>query len=143
MTPGLDWTFNAKGNVYDSPSLSKYSGGVYDSPQLFAFAKGAGVFGEAGPEAIMPLKRSSDGSLGVRAEMPRMLAVQTSGQEPKVEIHIHKEGGGTDSTETTPGLEAFGKIMQQIARSEYQKLQSRSYRPGGLAWDQMGSGVRR
>ncbi|WP_312838459.1 phage tail tape measure protein [Pantoea piersonii] len=59
-------SLNAKGGVYDSPSLSAYSGGVYDSPKLFAFAKGAGVFGEAGPEAIMPLTRSSDGSLGVR-----------------------------------------------------------------------------
>jgi len=59
--------FNAKGNVYDSPSLSAYSGGVYNSPQVFAFAKGAGVFGEAGPEAIMPLTRASNGSLGVRA----------------------------------------------------------------------------
>lgn len=58
---------NAKGGVYDSPSLSAYSGGVYNSPQLFAFAKGAGVFGEAGPEAIMPLKRGPDGSLGVQA----------------------------------------------------------------------------
>ncbi|WP_312158131.1 phage tail tape measure protein [Pantoea piersonii] len=59
-------SLNAKGGVYDSPSLSAYSGGIYDSPKLFAFAKGAGVFGEAGPEAIMPLTRSSDGSLGVR-----------------------------------------------------------------------------
>lgn len=58
---------NAKGGVYDSPSLSSFSGGVYDSPQLFAFAKGGGVFGEAGPEAIMPLTRGADGSLGVRA----------------------------------------------------------------------------
>lgn len=58
---------NAKGGVYDSPSLSAYSGKVYDSPQFFAFAKGAGVFGEAGPEAIMPLTRAADGSLGVRA----------------------------------------------------------------------------
>jgi lambda family phage tail tape measure protein len=57
---------NAKGNVYQSPSLSAYSGGVYDSPQLFAFAQG-GVFGEAGPEAIMPLSRDSSGSLGVKA----------------------------------------------------------------------------
>lgn len=59
-------SLNAKGGVYDSPSLSAYSGGVYDSPKFFAFAKGAGVFGEAGPEAIMPLKRGSDGSLGVQ-----------------------------------------------------------------------------
>ncbi|EMR0736722.1 phage tail tape measure protein [Citrobacter braakii] len=58
---------NAKGGIYDSPSLSVYSNGIYDTPQFFAFAKGGGVFGEAGPEAIMPLTRTSDGSLGVRA----------------------------------------------------------------------------
>ncbi|MBD7105791.1 phage tail tape measure protein, partial [Klebsiella pneumoniae] len=44
-----NFQFNAKGGVYDSPSLSAYSNQVYDSPQFFAFAKGAGVFGEAGP----------------------------------------------------------------------------------------------
>lgn len=58
---------NAKGGVYDSPSLSAYSNQIYNSPQMFAFAKGAGVFAEAGPEAIMPLTRAADGSLGVRA----------------------------------------------------------------------------
>ncbi|VFS19475.1 tail length tape measure protein [Enterobacter cancerogenus] len=62
-----DFKFNAKGGIYNSPSLSAYSGGIYNSPQVFAFAKGAGVFGEAGPEAIMPLTRAANGSLGVRA----------------------------------------------------------------------------
>ncbi|MDO9584742.1 MAG: phage tail tape measure protein [Desulfomicrobium sp.] len=57
---------NAKGGVYSSPSLSAYSNGVYDTPQVFAFAKG-GIFAEAGPEAIMPLARGADGSLGVKA----------------------------------------------------------------------------
>ncbi|ENR8178848.1 phage tail tape measure protein [Salmonella enterica] len=64
---GSSFSFNAKGGVYDSPSLNSYSNGIYDSPTLFAFAKGAGVFGEAGPEAIMPLAKTSDGTLGVRA----------------------------------------------------------------------------
>lgn len=59
--------FNAKGGVYASPSLSLYRNQVHDSPKLFAFAKGAGVFAEAGPEAIMPLTRGPDGNLGVRA----------------------------------------------------------------------------
>lgn len=59
---------NALGNVYQSPSLSAYSNDVYNTPQLFAFAKGAGVFAEAGPEAIMPLKRGKDGRLGVSSE---------------------------------------------------------------------------
>ncbi|MBK0059612.1 phage tail tape measure protein [Pseudomonas sp. S44] len=58
---------NAKGGVYDSPSLSSFSNQVHDSPQMFAFAKGAGIFAEAGPEAIMPLARGPDGSLGVVA----------------------------------------------------------------------------
>ncbi|HCT4953484.1 TPA: phage tail tape measure protein [Citrobacter freundii] len=64
---GSSFSFNEKGGVYDSPSLSAYSNGIYDSPTLFAFAKGAGVFGEAGPEAIMPLAKTTDGTLGVRA----------------------------------------------------------------------------
>ncbi|HAU5598582.1 phage tail tape measure protein [Citrobacter freundii] len=77
---GANFTFNAKGNVYDSPSLSAYSNGVFQTPQLFAFAKGAGVFAEAGPEAIMPLTRAADGSLGVRA----VGAPQVSGGVPSV-----------------------------------------------------------
>ncbi|WP_337037857.1 MULTISPECIES: phage tail tape measure protein [Pseudescherichia] len=60
-------TFNAKGGFYDSPSLSAYSNSIVDTPTFFAFAKGAGVMGEAGPEAIMPLTRTANGSLGVRA----------------------------------------------------------------------------
>ncbi|EFE8216087.1 phage tail tape measure protein [Escherichia coli] len=77
---GANFTFNAKGNVYDSPSLSAYSNGIYQTPQLFAFAKGAGVFGEAGPEAIMPLTRAPNGDLAVRAVgMP-----QVSGGAPSV-----------------------------------------------------------
>ncbi|PQO22058.1 phage tail tape-measure protein [Rhodobacteraceae bacterium WD3A24] len=40
-------------------------GGLIDKPTVFPFAKGAGVMGEAGPEAIMPLKRGRGGRLGV------------------------------------------------------------------------------
>ncbi|WP_374491582.1 phage tail tape measure protein [Brachymonas sp.] len=65
LTTGF--SFNALGGVYSSPSLSAYSGQVVSSPTPFAFAAGAGIMGEAGPEAIMPLKRGPDGSLGVRA----------------------------------------------------------------------------
>ncbi|KTH58945.1 phage tail tape measure protein [Enterobacter hormaechei] len=58
---------NAKGGVYESADLSKFSNSIVNSPTMFAFAKGAGLMGEAGPEAIMPLTRAADGSLGVRA----------------------------------------------------------------------------
>ncbi|MEX6426292.1 phage tail tape measure protein [Providencia manganoxydans] len=61
---------NAKGNTYQSPGLSAYSNSLVKSPTLFPFAKGGvpgvGLMGEAGPEAIMPLTRGRDGSLGVR-----------------------------------------------------------------------------
>ncbi len=41
-------------------------GGVVNSPVLFPLQGGTGLMGEAGPEAIMPLSRGSDGRLGVR-----------------------------------------------------------------------------
>jgi hypothetical protein len=43
-------------------------GGVFDNPTTFPMAGGrTGLLGEAGPEAIMPLRRTADGALGVRA----------------------------------------------------------------------------
>ena len=48
-----------------------FTNSIVSSPTLFKFADGGttrtGLMGEAGPEAIMPLKRGSDGSLGVQA----------------------------------------------------------------------------
>lgn len=40
-------------------------GGVFHGPTMFRFARGVGMMGEAGPEAVMPLKRSASGDLGV------------------------------------------------------------------------------
>jgi len=42
-------------------------GGIVSRPTLFPMANGAGLMGEAGPEAIMPLRRGPDGKLGVAA----------------------------------------------------------------------------
>lgn len=124
-------SFNAKGGVYDSPSLSSYSGGVYDSPKLFAFAKGAGVFAEAGPEAIMPLAKSPDGSLGVRAIGGAGAATQTSA--PQVNIVIQSDG--TTKTDSTAGYESFGKDIGAYVDQRYQKLIARDIRPGGTIWN--------
>jgi len=57
---------SAKGNVFDSPGLSAYSSSIVDRPTVFPFARGIGLMGEAGPEAIMPLRRGPDGTLGVK-----------------------------------------------------------------------------
>ncbi|EBC6126179.1 phage tail tape measure protein, partial [Salmonella enterica] len=48
---------NADGGVYRSAGLSQYSGSIVNRPTFFAFARGAAVMGEAGPEAILPLRR--------------------------------------------------------------------------------------
>lgn len=83
---------NAKGGTYASASLSAYSNSIVRTPTYFAFAKGAGLMGEAGPEAIMPLTRSADGSLGVR-----VTGAQTSpagSGEIHVTQHIQVSGNG-------------------------------------------------
>ncbi|SDI54010.1 phage tail length tape measure family protein [Propionivibrio dicarboxylicus] len=66
--------YNAKGNVFSSNSLHQYVNTVRDTPTPFlfsgmhAFASG-GIFAEAGPEAVMPLKKDSAGRLGVLAQI--------------------------------------------------------------------------
>lgn len=65
-------SFSAKGNVFAGGTISDYANRVVSTPTYFnlgtrinAFARGAGVMGEAGAEAIMPLRRGADGRLGV------------------------------------------------------------------------------
>ena len=60
---------SAKGNVFAENKIVPYKmGGIVDKPVIFPMANGMGLMGEAGPEAIMPLKRGSDGKLGVVAQ---------------------------------------------------------------------------
>jgi len=61
-TPSGPVIMNAKGNAFGSS-------GIVDKPTMFAFGKGGaniGIMGEASEEAIMPLTRGPDGSLGVQ-----------------------------------------------------------------------------
>jgi phage-related minor tail protein len=62
---------SANGNVFSGGSQVKAyaNGGVVGRPTVFPMANGGvGLMGEAGPEAIMPLKRGANGKLGVQAE---------------------------------------------------------------------------
>lgn len=98
---------NAKGGVYDSPSLSKFSNQVHDSPQMFAFAKGAGIFAEAGPEAILPLHRGPDGSLGVMAAGAGGGAGESSVTFGGITQQIHVSGGAGGITKEDIRQAAF------------------------------------
>ncbi|EHJ4149360.1 phage tail tape measure protein [Enterobacter hormaechei] len=126
---GSNFQFNAKGGVYSSSDLSAYSGQVVDNPTFFAFAKGAGVMGEAGPEAIMPLTRAADGSLGVRA----VSGGASEGAAPQVFITIN--GDGSTASQSSVGLEKFGKSVGNFVRDEYRKLIQADLRPGGAIWN--------
>lgn len=121
-------TYNAKGGVYDSPSLSAYSNQVVNKPTLFAFAKGAGLMGEAGPEAIMPLTRTSDGKLGVRAE-------GGTGSGVTVEVNTYIQSDGSSTTETADNdresiYREFSKQMSVVAEQTVRD----AVRPGGILW---------
>lgn len=60
---------NANGNAFMNGQVVPFAnGGIVNGPTLFQMANGMGLMGEAGPEAVMPLKRGKDGKLGVAAE---------------------------------------------------------------------------
>ncbi|MFC2193446.1 phage tail tape measure protein [Enterobacter hormaechei] len=124
---GANFTFNAKGNVYDSPSLSAYSNGVFQTPQLFAFAKGAGVFAEAGPEAIMPLTRAADGSLGVRA----VGTPQVSGGMPSVNFGDINIQGGSPQAASQGTAGAAGRQLKDAITGV---INEQASMPGSPLW---------
>ena len=57
-----------KGGVFSAGNIVPFAnGGIVGSPTMFGMSGGrTGLMGEAGPEAIMPLKRGPDGKLGVQ-----------------------------------------------------------------------------
>ncbi|HDC4426048.1 TPA: phage tail tape measure protein [Enterobacter asburiae] len=95
----------AKGGVFDSQNLSHFSNSIISSPTMFKFAKGDGLMGEAGPEAVMPLTRTPNGTLGVR--MVGTTASGGGGGEIHITQHINISGNGDA---------ALNRAMQEAAR---------------------------
>ena len=102
----------AGGQVLAFASGGAFANSVVTGPTLFPL----GLMGEAGPEAILPLKRTRSGDLGVTAE----------GLNPKVEVHIHEEPGkGGQVEERADGnvriIDVFvdqvrGALIQDVGR---------------------------
>lgn len=64
---GASWSAN--GNIVGKSGIQAFAnGGVVGSATMFKHGGGLGVMGEAGPEAIMPLKRGKNGKLGVQMD---------------------------------------------------------------------------
>lgn len=70
-------------------------GGIVSSPVTFPMQGGTGLMGEAGPEAIMPLRRGADGKLGVAMQ---------GGRNVTVNMNV-----------TTPDAVGFQRSQSQIA----------------------------
>ena len=91
MLPFKDGGAFAQGRV-----MPFAKGGVVSSPTSFPMRGGRGLMGEAGPEAIMPLTRGSDGRLGVQAA--------SGGRSVTVVMNIK-----------TPDVQGFQRSQSQIA----------------------------
>ena len=107
------------GGVWSGGVQLYAQGGVVSAPHLFAHAGGLGVMGEAGPEAILPLKRGKNGALGV---------VVTGGGASggvTVNVTVHNNGGGnmseTQAYEVTQGIKATVDMAVQEAMSKQQR----------------------
>jgi hypothetical protein len=92
-------------------------GGIVDRPTLFPFANGTGLMGEAGPEAIIPLKRGRDGKLGVAGG---------GGGTTNVVVNVDASGSSVEGDQAQ--AKALGNAISAAVQSELVKQK----RPGGL-----------
>ena len=99
------------------------NGGIVDSPTLFKFANGGvmrdGLMGEAGPEAILPLKRGRGGKLGVAMQ-------GEGGGSTNVTVNVDATGSRVE------GDQAQGKQLGVAISAAVQAELVKHQRPGGL-----------
>lgn len=77
--------FPFSGGVAQGPVQAFAKGGVVSQPTTFPMRGATGLMGEAGAEAIMPLRRGADGRLGVKsAQGPRPVNVTVNISTPDV-----------------------------------------------------------
>ena len=102
--------FAADGAAFNQGGVRAFAkGDVFNSPQLFRFAQGGamqtGVMGEAGPEAIMPLRRGRDGKLGVAA------AAGDGGAAPVVN-NTFNVGAGVTRGDVVSLMQSYGAQLK-------------------------------
>ena len=115
---------NAMGNVYGKNGIVPFAKGgtIVRKPTLFPFANGGvGLMAEAGyPEAIMPLRRTKQGKLGVEA---------TGGGGGAV-VNVSVNAGGTNAEGNTMKANQLGKLIGTAIEAELIKQK----RPGGILY---------
>jgi hypothetical protein len=113
--------FNANGNAFNQSGVTAFaSGGVFDTPQMFNYGGNKlGVLGEAGPEAVMPLKRGANGKLGVAVN-----GTASPGQINNISITVNADG----SNRNEAGASELGRRIDAAVRA----ILIQEKRPGGL-----------
>jgi len=101
----------ARGGAFDEGRLLKMAkGAIVSRPTIFPMANGAGLMGEDGPEAVMPLTRTRSGDLGVRA----------SGGGGGIVVNIINNNGSQVSTQEKEnpagGIQLDVMIDQAVAK---------------------------
>jgi lambda family phage tail tape measure protein len=121
----------AKGGAFDATGqiTAFASGGIVDGATGFNFAGGAGVMGEAGPEAIMPLSRGSDGRLGVKS-------AGGGGNVININTSITVDKTGTQSNTSADSSDAMAKQLAGMMESKAKEVVVRATQPGGILWQQ-------
>ncbi|WP_348995963.1 phage tail tape measure protein [Achromobacter sp. HNDS-1] len=108
-----------------------FTNGMTASPVAFPM----GVMGEAGPEAIMPLHRGADGSLGIRAAFPNV-GGDTHPVAGGVAVNVYVQDGKVSSSSESGegGWQQFGQQIGEYVTQLVDRRMTQSYRQGGLAW---------
>jgi lambda family phage tail tape measure protein len=123
MGGAMDYT-----KEYSIPGYAKggmFTNQIVNKPTLFKAAKGLGVMGEAGPEAIMPLSRMSNGELGVRMENGSRTTTEAA--KPVVNFNVHNYSGQQVTTQET--TDSRGNVSIDIMVGEM--VGREIARPGG------------
>lgn len=117
------------GGVQKFAKGGAFTNSIVNTPTAFGMSGGqSGLMGEAGPEAIMPLARGSDGSLGVR-----MVGGATGGTTVQINapVAITVEDRSSDGMELDAA--ALQQNMERGMRSVADKAIADSWRPGGTS----------
>jgi len=111
-------TGSADGNVIAKNKIVPYAmGGIVNKPTLFPMANGAGLMGEAGPEAIMPLRRGANGKLGVEASGSGI---------GNITVNVDASGSSVEGDASEAAQ--LGRMLGAAVQAELVKQK----RPGGL-----------